>query len=126
MLSQIEHVAARGNRCPSCGSLDISGDSVDTGVNCVLGRTLAVQEITCGACGLDYDEYYTLSGYWPQMKDEDIPETIGQDAVAALVSAARSTLSWLETANTSDFQTGGDKVMRQELSSALAAWPTMG
>lgn len=51
------HVRAKGSECPRCRKPDVTGGPVET------GDGEAYQEMGCGACGFEWTDLYTLTGY---------------------------------------------------------------
>lgn len=58
MITSKEYVARKGSICPACDSINIDG----TGRNNYDGDWHSVG-IRCMACGAEWDDIYTLSGY---------------------------------------------------------------
>ena len=56
MMTSTEYVEASGAMCPFCQSKDIEGASFETGEH-------VYQDITCGSCGKEWTDIYTLSSY---------------------------------------------------------------
>lgn len=53
MLTQSQLANYKGSTCPFCGATDITGGHVD------LDEFQAWQDVTCNACGSDWQDLYT-------------------------------------------------------------------
>ena len=56
-MTDEEYIKGDGNKCPFCGSEDITGGSID-----VEGHS-AVQEVSCNECNKEWHDIYQLIGY---------------------------------------------------------------
>jgi hypothetical protein len=56
-LTNAEYIAARGTRCPACGSTDTVGQEV------VVDAAGAYQMARCQKCDASWNDIYTLAGY---------------------------------------------------------------
>lgn len=57
MMSQEAYVAAGGNCCPACGSVDIVGHCVE------VATASAKQEVMCSECPAVWVDNYSLTGF---------------------------------------------------------------
>lgn len=56
-LPQVTYLQSGGTRCPSCGSHDITGESVE------VNEGTATQEVSCLACEAEWVDMYRLVGF---------------------------------------------------------------
>lgn len=57
MQTNQEYIDHGGTKCPYCGSYNLSGDHVQVDAGS------AWQDVTCGDCGKEWQDTYTLTGY---------------------------------------------------------------
>lgn len=60
MMTEKEYVKHKGTKCPWCGSNDIEGAEVNTGLDGAIG---AEQEMLCLNCEASWYDHYKLTGF---------------------------------------------------------------
>lgn len=56
-LTNDEYLRTSGNKCPSCGSSDISAQAIEA------EGTEAWSSVQCNTCSSNWHDVYTLTGY---------------------------------------------------------------
>lgn len=57
-MSRSEYLRSKGVKCPACGATEISTGDTEYPSTCEI-----TQQVSCGACGSSWTEFFKLSGY---------------------------------------------------------------